>query len=124
MAWISINPDCEPYYRKSAAMALASNPSNLSANLCLVLNHEIDPLTLAGLYNNAENLGLDLYSLGKQSPFEVSLVKMSALATEHKDFLDRLKQAALTDIAENDLEWESTRRLIWSYNPMDRDYDL
>lgn len=62
MTWISINPACEPYSRKSAAAALFSNPSN-QADIHCSFDKKVTPVLLAKAYNNAESLGLDLYSL-------------------------------------------------------------
>lgn len=64
MTFLSINPDCEPYSRKSAAAALFSVPSNRADILCS-FDKKVTPVLLAKAYKNAESLGLDLYSLKK-----------------------------------------------------------
>lgn len=65
MVWWSINPVSEPYVRKSAANALASDP-----NEKFTYTEELSPTQLAELYNNAEKLGLDLNSTEEISYWE------------------------------------------------------
>lgn len=59
MTWISVNPNGEPFTRKSAALALTPGVRS-SANP--------SPTELAAAYNNVEALGLDLYSLKRKYP--------------------------------------------------------
>lgn len=60
MTWLSINPNVEPFTRKSAALALTPGVRS-SANYAT-------PTELAEAYNNVEALGLDLYSLKRKYP--------------------------------------------------------
>lgn len=64
MTWISVNPNGEPFTRKSAALALTRNwrPDVVESI------DNLSPEELANLYNNAEALGLDLYSLKRKYP--------------------------------------------------------
>lgn len=57
MTWLSVNPNVEPFTRKSAALALTPGVRS-SANP--------SPTELAEAYNNVEALGLDLYSLNRK----------------------------------------------------------
>lgn len=59
MTWLSINPQKEPFDRKYAALLLSQKWEGTP----IMRLEELSPAELAELYNNAEALGLDLYSL-------------------------------------------------------------
>jgi hypothetical protein len=61
MTWLSINPDSEPFTRKSNAVALNAKPGVSNKLFSMVVTRAIDPIYLARCYNNAEALGLNLY---------------------------------------------------------------
>ncbi len=62
MTWLSINPDGERHVRISAAEALSRqwNPEDEPAHYNI---DDYNPVYIAKLYNNAEQLGLDLNSI-------------------------------------------------------------
>lgn len=64
MTWISVNPQGEPFTRKSAALALTRTGDTKVVEAI----DNLSPEELAELYNNAEALGLDLYSLNHKYP--------------------------------------------------------
>lgn len=64
MTWISVNPNGEPFTRKSAALALTQT---WTPGLVEKLDN-LSPVELANLYNTVEALGLDLYSLNRKYP--------------------------------------------------------
>lgn len=60
MTWLSVNPYCERHIRISAAEALSGiAPENVETGDI----DDYNPIYIAKLYNNAEQLELDLNSL-------------------------------------------------------------
>ena len=68
MTWLNVNPKGECARRISAALALTATPTTQEQLLGKFFEREISSVELAQLYNNAESLGLDLFSLGQVSP--------------------------------------------------------
>lgn len=119
MTWLSINPDSEPYTRKSNAVALSAKPGVRDKMFSMVVTDAIDPIYLARCYNNAENLGLDLLSLESKQPAETA---KTALFEEHENFFSELAEAAFRDIEREDSGWTLTKDLLWSYNILTKTY--
>ena len=122
MVWLSVNPACENFQTVSTALAIGSDPENYLQTMSLFLEkgEGIDPILLAEYYNNAESLGLDIFSV-KRKPADPDL---DAIWAEHEDFFQVLNDAAALDIASfGRLYYGRANRLLKTYIPSTKSYD-
>ena len=129
MAWLSINPRCEEFRYITAAMALNSVPES-DSDLFGYVSREIDPITLAGYYNNVEALGIDLFSVRTIPSHQITTVSedreaiLALLLIDHKEFIEEVSKAIALDIyLYNSLDYGYTYDLLITYDPESRTHD-